>query len=310
MALEALHTHTWQPGWDSGIRKGSLILTAGIFLGHDLNHKPYAVIRVVAINFSSRAAGPGMGKVTVEYMVSAGADILIGTETNIDTDVKAHYFLQSASPFTGRCGVADSFKSGALILWRANYGASDEAVYCGGRIVTVLLSIPGAHSLVRVIAIYGYTGGTVAFKHPDFLAKEAKMNSTVRELISKANSAGHTLVIGGDLNCIDDPALDAFRTNSVQREGSVLTTILGEGCVDTFRSLHPLRRDITRLNADGSGNRLDYILVGADENVLVTASAIHLTPGIKTDHRAVFADLLGLSPRQEEHSKVDAGGNL
>ena len=45
--------------------------------------------------------------------------------------------------------------------------------------MTVLLSIHGADSLVRVIAIYVYTGGTVAFKHPDFLAKEANMNSIV-----------------------------------------------------------------------------------------------------------------------------------
>ena len=269
----------------------------GVFYGHDLNHKPRIVVRVAAINHAGKAATPNMGNMTAEYMKAAGIDILCGNELNIDTNTKRHYFLQAVHPYAGRCALASTKKGGTHLLWDARYGSSEGADYCGGRITTVLLSVPGTQELlIRAISVYGISGGTAPTQSVEFLKLEGEMNTVLKDLVAMAHSKGHIIVLGGDLNCIEDPIMDAVRTGAVHREHSVLSTLLGAGCSDTFRDLHPLIREATHLSPDRSGNRIDYILVGASDRVLVVAAAIHATPGIATDHRAAFADLVGLNP--------------
>eukprot|EP00854_Cymbomonas_tetramitiformis_P031718 gene31718-39983_t len=182
-----------------------------------------------------------------------------------------------------------------MIIFQDGNEATDVYRHKSGRLCFVSLqsawtfvdetgALKAEKRTIRMGAIYGITGGST------------------RELgaLEEARLSGSLIAIGGDFNCVEDPAVDAVGDKYRRRERSLLSAVLADGLLDFHRLHRPMEVLFTRTGKTGGRARLDYILVGEDRRILPIASAFHKSETLLSDHDSPLLDLLGAQVELEQ----------
>ena len=283
--------------------------------GHDINRKLAHAIRIIAINLASKAGSGNAthrGHLLREYMVRVGADLLLASETNLMTAAAIAAFVrgvEAGGAYGVVCAPTTNKSSGVAILWRKELGQMDQLFACEGRVCAVTIAVPqttGPQVMVRVIAIYGPTGGTSAYRTPAQSACETDIVAVMMRELETARTLNMAVIVGGDMNSVDDPVLDAPGTGGVHREASVISSLLSIGLEDQFRMMHPDSVSVTKLGTRANtGSRLDVILTSAHITVIARAAGIHTTPQVDTNHLVPFLDVSTSHPTPLPDSEWD-----
>ena len=271
--------------------------------------KMSGAIRVMGLNLASGARhgnAASNGLQAVKYMAELKADVLIGSEHNL-TPLSASHYIQGAEHmgFRCKCSLASGPNSGTLLIWRGDTigDLDDWTKACNGRVGAITLTIPqvgGKQTKIRVVAVYGPSGGTARHPNEEVRRIEGEMASCLEQEIRKARGLGHALIIGGDYNSVDLPALDAQGTSAFQRDASLISAVLSHGMEDPYRHMHPTSTAITRRSSMGQGSRLDALLILTDEHIVALAADIHRIPRIATDHHSTVLDVMTTAPESPD----------
>lgn len=130
--------------------------------------------------------------------------------------------------------------------------------------------------------------------------------SSVLSLIPNLDS--HTLILGGDLNCVIDPVLDRSSTRviSPSKMSQSLSTFMEQfGYIDPWRFTHPQSRQYSFFShAHRSFSRIDYFIM--DKNLISSLRSIQYLPITVSDHSAVVLDLrFDLRPKNFRYWRLD-----
>lgn len=130
--------------------------------------------------------------------------------------------------------------------------------------------------------------------------------STVLSIIPNMNS--HTLILGGDMNCVIDPDLDrsSSRTIPPSKMSQTLSTFMEQfGYIDPWRFTYPSLRQYSFFShAHRSFSRIDYFLI--DKNLISSISSVQYLPITVSDHSAIVLDLcFNLKPKQFNFWRLD-----
>ena len=103
------------------------------------------------------------------------------------------------------------------------------------------------------------------------------------------------VMLCGDLNIALDQRLDTYnydRENNVGARDELEHVMRTQGLVDSFREINQTKKSYTwrKCNPSVKQARLDYILVSSD--VLGNVQKVGIVPGYRTDHSAVYVDLV------------------
>lgn len=132
---------------------------------------------------------------------------------------------------------------------------------------------------VLLVNIYAPNFDNVDFAN-DLLGKLPSLNS-------------HRLILGGDLNCVIDPALD--RSSSRVISPSAMATsfsdfLLQNGCVDPWRFRNPRAREYSFFSpVHHSYSRIDYLFI--DRALLPDVSSSEYLPIVISDHGPLSLDI-------------------
>ena len=166
----------------------------------------------------------------------------------------------------------------------------------------------GSCKALRVGVVYGVSGGDSHSLPTHKQELEQRVNRFVCQEVRRAVERNMVPLVGGDVNSVDNPALDARGTTAVHREESLVSSLLATGMLDTFRIHHPTMQAVSRCGPGGKGNRIDCILVWPSEEAECVAAGIHLDHKLYTDHRTVMVDLdRARLEEEEEEEEVQEG---
>ena len=202
-------------------------------------------------------------------------DVVFLQETHIDSAVKAQRFenLWGGEIFWG---FGTNFSSGVAIMFKPRFKFEHVSTNSGegGRIVSVCAKIKGRP--YNFISIYAPC--------------KWKERLTFLELLPNYIDASSVIVLGGDFNFIDDPAVDYRGPASnftVPMQGSAVldNVCLDFNLVDIFRTRFPDRPSFT-CNARQSFSRLDRFYVS--NSVYSSISTINVCPVGFSDHSSLI----------------------
>lgn len=103
----------------------------------------------------------------------------------------------------------------------------------------------------------------------------------------------HTLILGGDLNCVIDPVLDRSSSRIIppSKMSQTLSTFMDQfGYVDPWRFTYPSSHQYSFFShAHRTFSRIDYFLV--DKNLISSLISVQYLPITVSDHSAIVLDL-------------------
>lgn len=155
-----------------------------------------------------------------------------------------------------------------------------------GRVVGVLLSLGGRHYLVY--SVYAPSEGAQRAAFFTGPLRAALLGGVQR-------CPGAELIVAGDFNCIESPALDQVGGGGsggrvVGFRGGLEPLQVELGLVDSYRALHPAGRAFTHVATIGTtAARLDRVLVL--DRMVPHLAAAGVRDGWQGDHRLAFATL-------------------
>ena len=122
------------------------------------------------------------------------------------------------------------------------------------------------------------------------------------------NLDSHTLILGGDLNCVIDPVLDrsSHRIIPPLKMSQTLSAIMDQfGFVDPWRFTNPSSRQYSFFShAHRSFSRIDYFLV--DKTLISSLIQVQYLPITVSDHSALVLDLcFDLKPKHFRSWRLD-----
>lgn len=129
-----------------------------------------------------------------------------------------------------------------------------------------------------------------------------------RLLSSIPNLNSYSLILGGDMNCVLDPALDRSspRVTPLSKSAQILSTFMDQyGYVDPWRFLNPSVRKYSFFShVHRSFSRIDYFII--DKTLIPTINSIQYAPITISDHSTVILDVHFCSrPREYTPWRLD-----
>lgn len=118
----------------------------------------------------------------------------------------------------------------------------------------------------------------------------------------------HTLILGGDMNCVIDPTLDRSSSRAIppSKMSQTLRTLMDQfGYIDPWRFLNASSRQYSFFShAHRSFSRIDYFVV--DKNIISSLISVQYSPITVSDHSTVILDLwFDSKPKQFRSWRLD-----
>lgn len=122
------------------------------------------------------------------------------------------------------------------------------------------------------------------------------------------NLDSHSLILGGDLNCVIDPVLDRSSPRNIpsSKISQTLSTLMDQfGYIDPWRFTYPASRQYSFFShAHRSFSRIDYFLV--DKNLISSLISVQYLPISVSDDSVVVLDLcFDLKPKHFRFWRLD-----
>ena len=164
-----------------------------------------------------------------------------------------------------------------------------------GRVVAASVA-PSDGPIVRVLAVYGPTGGCSRScpRDPEFLDTERQVVAFIESEAAACDAQGWHLIVSGDPNSYTSASLDQVSGDPVIREENIAVSMSRLGLRDSFRERHPALAAVTYVSTHGTAARLDQTWVrGAMgcELQVVNAAIVWAWPR-RRDHDPVVCDVL------------------
>ncbi|KAK3282313.1 hypothetical protein CYMTET_9938 [Cymbomonas tetramitiformis] len=275
----------------------------GTFRGHDFSQKVCGgATRIAAINLapqatSKRDSPQGRGWIVGKYVRDLGLDVALCSEVGRMTEPQLMGFREGLQAHNQVAVAALNTDTGSstMIIFQGGNEASDVYRHKSGRLCFASLQsfwtfvdeagvLKAETRTVRVRAIYGITGGSTREPDTEGRILEADLIRCTTRQLEEPRLSGCLIVIGGDFNCAEDPAVDAVGDRYRRRERSLFSAVLADSLLDFHRLHRPMEVLFTRTGKSGGRARLDYILVGEDRRILPIASAFHSSKTLLSDH--------------------------
>ena len=216
-------------------------------------------------------------KMIYNWITNQKADICFLQETFLDTildnSMKKEWSIETISSFgtNHSRGVTIAYKKN-VDLKIINYIVADD-----GRKILINLEIQSVpFTLVNLYAPTKHTERELFFKKTIFWLKRNVKNP---------------LLIGGDLNCVQNKSMDSKNIKSTNNESKSLNKIIKYfKLVDIWRNFWPDKKQYTwRQISLNLFSRIDYWLIQKD--LIKYVEATDIRPTIKTDHNAISLKL-------------------
>ena len=227
------------------------------FIGHDLSHKSPQALRAVALQGQSRLASgdPDLAARRLgRYLADVDADLVLVSETGIrDGTARLRQFkatLRSAFKWLAYNHYPAHLPhgKGVMLLTRIEYPplAKSIARDAQARGITASFSYPARPSTdetdhrttvtMRAIAGYGVTGWTMRDAAP---AENDEFKEWLVGEIHAAADQDMPVIIGMDMNAIENATYDSVGSSVSPRAGSVSEAVFSAGCRCSFRLFFP-----------------------------------------------------------------------
>ena len=185
--------------------------------------------------------------------------------------------------------------AGVIVVVSAKHitGWANVALDTCGRSIAASLDAQDG-STVRIIGAYGVSGSNcINFaSFPSRVKAESLLNQFISEQVSYCSRNGIHVIVAGDLNSYQRPAIDHYGGPSNIRPGCITSHLSSLGFCDTFRHRHPSVHAFTHISKAG-GSRLDQIWIRSATGLplFISLSCIIWEWDLHSDHFPVVADI-------------------
>ena len=272
------------------------------------------VLRIVAFQVAGRIGDiNGWVIEAVLQLQRSGAHVGVFSETRIQTSDR-HSRIVNAFKENGYIAISHN----SLASHAYSVDATDESVF-GPRAAGVIIVVSAKHitgwanvaldtcgrsiaanldaqdgSTVRIIGAYGVSGSNcINFaSFPSKVKAESLLNQFISEQVSYCSRNGIHVIVAGDLNSYQRPAIDHYGGPSNIRPGCITSHLSFLGFCDTFRHRHPSVHAFTHISKAG-GSRLDQIWIRSATGLplFISLSCIIWEWDLHSDHFPVVADI-------------------
>ena len=184
---------------------------------------------------------------------------------------------------------------------KVEYGMGIKEFDDEGRLVVLYFEKGLGKIKNKIILINGYypNGGS----GPDRLDYKLRFYDAFLKFIDKKKKAGYSVIFTGDINTAHDaidlarPKANEENTGFLPIERAWITKVIAHGYLDTFRTLHPNKKDMysywdqkTASRGRNVGWRIDYFFVSSNLMKQVKDSTM-LTSYLGSDHCPIVLEL-------------------